>query len=453
MMDTEALCMGCMTTQTVEEPCPRCGYAESAERTPNALAHRAVLNDRFIVGRVLGKPGGFGITYLAWDLTLHTTAAIKEYLPQRLAARHPGDTSITPHTSDEQSHFAEGMEKFLDEARTVVRFSHPNLVRVRDYFAENNSAYLVMDYYDGYSLSEHLLKKVETMPESEALDVMCPILEGLAKVHELGFLHRDIKPANIYLTEQNTPVLLDFGAARQSLGEETESLSVVLTPGYAPFEQYFRKGKQGPWTDVYACAATLYFALSGARPPPALDRESEDELAPLRELNPNVSRAVENAIMAGLARSPDERPQTAIDFRDRLLGSQRSDRVSESASTIIEGPLHKRTATILYSLLGGLIVLLVLGIWTWFEFQEPPPPHAAGHDAPQWQGPPTKSGRKAAGGPPRESIDACRGASYGSACVFEAPHGQEQGRCQQLRSGEIACIPDHHRQRRKGVGP
>lgn len=297
MVDVETLCLGCMTEVVSSTNCARCGYPEGAERNPIALPERTILNERFYGGSVLGKPGGYGITYLAWDLTLQTTAAIKEYLPQRLASRKPGDTGITPVSFDDAVAYTDGLEEFLDEARTLVRFSHPNIVRVRDFFQQNNSAYLVMDYYAGMSLSEYLKELPAVMTEAEAIGLMSPILDGLGTVHELGYLHRDIKPANIYIAAGKTPILLDFGAARHSLGEETESLSVILTPGYAPFEQYFRKGKQGPWTDIYSCAATLYFALSGVRPPPALDRESDDEIVPLNSLNREVSPAVSAVIM------------------------------------------------------------------------------------------------------------------------------------------------------------
>ncbi len=463
MVDVETLCLGCMTEVAKNEICAHCGYPESVERNPIALPERTLLNDRFYVGAVLGKPGGYGITYLAWDLTLQTTAAIKEYLPQRLASRKPGDTEITPVSTDDAIVYTEGLEEFLDEARTLVRFSHPNIVRVRDFFQQNNSAYLVMDYYAGMSLSEHLKQRSAAMTQAEAIDLITPVLDGLATVHELGYLHRDIKPANIYIAAEKTPILLDFGAARHSLGEETESLSVILTPGYAPFEQYFRKGKQGPWTDIYSCAATLYFALSGVRPPPALDRETSDEIVPLDSLNHAVSPAVSAVIMRELSRTPAARSASATAFKDALIRA----RSREPGEINRSKPTRLTTVTVATSL---VLLLIVAGLFVvWMTRDSPSPsvsdqrrivsPNAApsgGSNAsapmPQaevtWRGPPSNS-PKGAPRPPRESTEACRSIALGDVCSFAAPHGMEQGTCRTVRgASDLACIPDHHRHRR-----
>lgn len=300
--------------------CPQCGYQLEQERSPLVLPYRAILNDKFLVGRVLGKPGGFGITYLAWDQTLETPVAIKEFLPGRTVSRDPGSSTVIPNSADDKPVFEKGLQVFLNEARTLVKFNHPNIVRVREYFSQNNTAYFVMDYYHGVSLSEYVRRHGSGLAPKPALAILLPMLAGLEVVHRQGYLHRDIKPGNIYLTANGNPILLDFGAARQVLGEETMSLSVVLTGGYAPYEQYHRKGKQGPWTDVYACGATLYFMLTGERPPDAIERGEDDQLAWPDDVNSAISPELSFAVMKALELQVADRLQSVAEFRALLTG-------------------------------------------------------------------------------------------------------------------------------------
>ena len=283
------------------------------------LAHRTLLhNGQYLIGKVLGKPGGFGITYLALDTRLETRVAIKEYLPRDLAGRDTGQATISAHSSEDGEFFRYGLTQFLQEARTLARFDHANIVRVRNFFEENGTGYLVMDYYDGVTLADHLSQQPQgKLPEKTAVGIMMPILDGLREVHAKNFLHRDIKPQNIYLTTGNRPILLDFGAARQAMSERSRSLSVVLSEGYAPYEQYHRRGEQGPWTDIYACAAVLYHAVSGEPPPPATERMSKDEL----DINAlGVSRSLGITLRSGLAVDHNRRPQTMAEFQGLLLG-------------------------------------------------------------------------------------------------------------------------------------
>ena len=242
----DTLCPGCFADKGQTNPCPHCGYDEQANRGPLPLPHRTLLHDQYLVGRVLGKPGGFGITYLGWDLHLQMRLAIKEYLPRELAGRATDRATVAAHSSDDGEQFRYGLEQFLREARTLAHLDHPNIVGVRHFFEANGTAYLVMNYYQGLSLAEYLDQQGGHMPEEQATQLMLPILDGLRAVHAKDFLHRDIKPQNIYLARLDSggvrPILLDFGAARQAMGEHSRSLSVVLTPGYAPFEQYHRKG-------------------------------------------------------------------------------------------------------------------------------------------------------------------------------------------------------------------
>ena len=320
MAEWDTLCPGCFVDKGNTDVCPNCGYDESERRTPLVLPYRVVLNGQFIVGKVLGKPGGFGITYLGWDINLATLVAIKEYLPRDYAGRDADHASVMAHSREDANLFRFGLEQFLNEARTLARFDHPNVVRVRSFFEQHGTAYLVMDYLQGVNLSEYLTSKGGRLNEQQAGEIMLPILDGLQEVHAKGFLHRDIKPQNIYVTSTGRPILLDFGAARQAMGERSRSLSVVLTPGFSPYEQYHRRGEQGPWTDLYALAATYYYLLTGQAPPDAPERVATDELIPLRQLAPTVSTGLEAAIMQSLSLEAAGRPQDVFIFRDLLFG-------------------------------------------------------------------------------------------------------------------------------------
>ena len=317
------LCPGCFANKGTASLCQHCGYDESLKRGPLVLAHRTPLhNGQYLIGKVLGKPGGFGITYLALDTKLETRVAIKEYLPRDLAGRDGDHATVSAHSAEDGENFRYGLTQFLQEARTLARFDHANIVRVRNFFEENSTGYLVMDYYDGITLADYLAQQPQgKLPEKTAVDILMPILDGLREVHAKNFLHRDIKPQNIYLTTGNRAILLDFGAARQAMGERSRSISVVLSEGYAPYEQYHRRGEQGPWTDIYASAAVLYHAVAGQAPPPATERVSKDELD-VGALG--VSDSLANALRLGLATDHKNRPQTMAEFQGLLLEGARA---------------------------------------------------------------------------------------------------------------------------------
>jgi len=331
--------MHCMAERGRAQRCPNCGAASDPPATPLVLPLRTVLNERFIIGRVLGRPGGFGITYLAWDLTLRTTAAIKEYLPSVLASRGDDRTSVVPNSGEDRAALQGGLDEFLAEAQTLVRFSHRNIARVRDYLTANNTAYLVMDYYRGIGLDQYVRERGEPLGEHEALEIILPVLGGVEAVHAAGFLHRDIKPPNIHLTSGNEPILLDFGAARYAMSERSNPLTVMLTAGFAPFEQYHRRGNQGPWTDIYACGATLYYLLTGSAPPDSIERYSEDTLEAPVLRNPAISESFSHAVVKALAIDPASRPQEVRAFRDLLLGS------APQGVALLPGPLTRSGTT------------------------------------------------------------------------------------------------------------
>jgi formylglycine-generating enzyme required for sulfatase activity/serine/threonine protein kinase len=320
MGDWDFHCPNCFSEKTDgKQQCQFCGYDEGESRSQAALPLRTILNSQYVVGRVLGNPGGFGITYLCWDTMLRTRLAIKEFMPRDNAVRDGDQCNVVAHIGKDREFFEYGLKAFLAEVRTVAGFDHPNIVRVKTYFEQNHTAYLVMDYYEGVSLAEYVKQKGGRLPEKAALGIMGFILDGLRHVHEKGYLHRDVKPTNIYLTGKGQVILLDFGAARYAMGEHSRSLSVVVTPGFSPLEQYSTNGKQGPWTDIYASGATLYYMLTGRQPESAPDRVLSDTLAEPVQLLPDLSPSVNKGLMLTLRINASDRPQSIEELK-KILG-------------------------------------------------------------------------------------------------------------------------------------
>lgn len=320
---SENRCLCCMELKKEPGPCPHCGVDDrELPIAANILPAGSVLDGSYLIGRLLGS-GGFGNTYLAFDLKLHLKVAIKEFLPKELAGRDRHSTEVLVYTSgDSQAQFAVGLDKFLDEARVLAKFkNHPNIVAVSSFFHQFNTAYIVMDYLEGITFKEYLQRKGGRLPYEEVMKIMTPVLDALREVHEVGMLHRDISPDNVYITRKGQVKVLDFGAARQAMGEASKSLSVILKPGYAPSEQYFTKGKQGPWTDIYAVAATIYHALTGQLPPESLERTEEDTLQPPSALGCELPQHAEAALLKALAIKGSDRFQTVAAFMAALEGA------------------------------------------------------------------------------------------------------------------------------------
>ena len=246
-MKEPCICYNCFKERDSQEgPCPYCGFdlSENVKKYPVALRAGTVLNGRYIIGRVLGQ-GGFGITYLAWDESLKARVAVKEYMPNDMAARVGTTVSVAMKSRAED--FTYGLERFKEEAQTLAKFmGQPNIAGVTDYFDENDTSYFVMDYIEGISFKTYIANQGGKVSVQEALDVMIPVLRALTAVHAEGFIHRDVTPDNIYITKDGNVKLLDFGSARYSLGDKSKSLDVILKVGYAPKEQYTRRGRQGP---------------------------------------------------------------------------------------------------------------------------------------------------------------------------------------------------------------
>ena len=274
--------------------------------------------EEFEIVRELGR-GGFGITYLARDHALARLVAVKEYLPQDWGTRQR-DGTIGPRSSTSVADYAWGLERFVDEARVLARLNHPGIVSVYRILEAAGTAYMAMEYVEGHSLADEL-RLPGPLPERRVRKVLEGLAGGLAQVHAAGLLHRDIKPANVMLRAgDGSPVLIDFGAARQQMSRQSRSITAVLTPGYAPIEQYSARGRQGPWTDVYALGAVAYAALTGRVPDDATERTMGDALPPVESVAASpVSSALGGAVAAALAMNPTDRPQDMAEWL-ALLG-------------------------------------------------------------------------------------------------------------------------------------
>ena len=283
----------------------------------------------YTINKVLGQ-GGFGITYLARDQNLHRDVAIKEYLPVSFAHRHR-DFSVKPITGDHRDKYVWGLDSFLKEAQTLARFGHDNIVRVHSVFEENSTAYMVMAYEHGKSLAS-IYSDGSISDQTFFENTFFPIFDGLEAIHRLGFIHRDIKPANIYIRENQTPVLIDFGSARQTSQQQTGEMTTLVSQGYTPLEQYSANyGDQGPWTDIYALAATVYEGMIGERPDECLSRSAcmlrrkpDTLLPPEKASSKGFDSGFVRAVYAGLALEPEARPQTLGEWQSMFNGEARS---------------------------------------------------------------------------------------------------------------------------------
>jgi len=281
-----------------------------------ALPVGTMLGD-YRLDSVIGH-GGFGITYRAFDSQLAKVVAIKEYLPVEFAVRQ--GEKVVPRSARSAEDFAWGRERFLDEARALARFRHPHIVPVMRFLVANGTAYTVMEFEDGRSLGELLGHSGRRLSPDEVRRLAEGLLLGLGAVHAQGFLHRDIKPSNIMIRRDGMPILIDFGAARQAMGDRTRTLTSVLTPQYAPIEQYTAEGKQGAWSDIYSAAAVLHHAITGAPPPEAVSRVGRDTYRPLADSDARAyDKAFLAAIDAALAFAPEQRPQSVAEW-SKLFG-------------------------------------------------------------------------------------------------------------------------------------
>ena len=364
MAEQKHLCYNCFQErETQVGPCPYCGFdlAENERKFPVALRAGTVLNDRYIIGRVLGQ-GGFGITYLALDTQLNAKVAIKEFMPNDIATRIGTTVSVAMDTKSEE--FAYGAERFQEEARTLAKFiGNPNIAAVTSYFDENDTSYFVMDYIEGISFKTYIANHGGKISVEETLNVMIPVLRALTAVHAEGFIHRDVTPDNIYITKDGIVKLLDFGSARYSIGDKSKSLDVILKVGYAPKEQYIRRSRQGPFTDVYSCVACFYAAITGFLPPEALERLEHDELVPISQCGIDIPEYLDKAILKGLAVQPEDRFQNAQEFLDAIESQQVVEvPVSGGAVPAPVPEKKKRKPALIAAIAAAVVVAVGIGI-------------------------------------------------------------------------------------------
>lgn len=315
-INNKQLCENCFS-EISEERCPNCGYSSAdpiVDRT--VLPAGTTLVDKIIVGKVMGK-GGFGITYLGYDIRMSKIIAIKEYYPNGIAYRSNSGIDVLLADPKSEETFEKGAEKFYSEAEMVSQFNgNPNIVSVYDFFRTNNTVYLVMEFINGVTLKNYV-KRHGSISDGQALFIMNKMASALSITHSANVLHRDISPDNIMICADGKIKLIDFGAARQILAESSSNLTVVLKPGYTPIEQYTKKGMQGAWTDIYALGASIYYALTCTVLDDPYERMENDEefSSNKHKINNSLWKILKKCTMI----NSSERYATAIDLKKDLL--------------------------------------------------------------------------------------------------------------------------------------
>ena len=307
-MIIDQLCPFCFSYTNGVSPCPVCFHSKGEPREDlQTLPPGTILDGKYILGMVLGR-GGFGITYLAYDLNLNQKIAIKEYFPSTLVSRH--QQYVVPNLQSDVVNFKKGVESFFMEAQTLAKFQNlPNIAKVLSFFEENNTAYIVMEYVEGIPLSDYLIRAGGKISPEMAIDMLLPVFDALEELHNAGTLHRDLAPDNIYINTLLQTKILDFGTAKNITDQSVRSTSAVIKPGYAPVEQYSKSGNQGPWTDIYALGAILYKLISGITPVGAPDRMTGSDLPSLTDLGCNIDPALDDTIMKAMELYGEDRWQ------------------------------------------------------------------------------------------------------------------------------------------------
>ncbi len=318
-----------------------------------------ILKERYKIEEVIGA-GGFGITYRAWDPLLQAYVAIKEYYPSGIATRSVDSSKVCVPVGNEQKEYHRGLVRFLKEAQDVARFqAEPNIVSIYDYLEENDTAYMVMEYLHGCTLKRYVLDHRGRLDTDHIIHICLSVLDALAVVHASDMIHRDISPENIFICEDLTVKLIDFGAAKQVYLDGEQTMSVVLKPGYAPPEQYVKKDKQGPWTDIYALGATLYFAATGEKPEESFGRALEDTIKPVCIVNPEIPMYLSKIIMQAMSVKIEDRYTTVEAMREALLDGANQGEV-RSIYTIPKSSIPKRYLQTGKKLRGIVLILILV---------------------------------------------------------------------------------------------
>ncbi|MDD3959994.1 MAG: PASTA domain-containing protein [Oscillospiraceae bacterium] len=327
-------CIVCQKDIQDRTVCPFCGQSQDGKPVQAwHLNPGTLIKNRYYLGTAIGS-GGFGITYFAWDRDLSRAVAVKEYLPSEFATRALDQTHVSLFAGNRTQQFKEGLQRYVDEAHRLAQLHRiDGIAQVYDYFEDNGTGYIVMEYIPGITFEEYLKKRGGKIDFKEAISFLIPIMEALKEVHKHGIIHRDVSPDNILITEQGSVNLIDFGAARYATTSHSKSLSVLLKPGYAPEEQYRSQGEQGPWSDVYAMGATLYRSITGEIPPESLERMSNEGTTIPRKLKKaRVGKNISNAIMNAMMVKAEYRYQSMDEFIDALVSEKSVDRLIAPAA-------------------------------------------------------------------------------------------------------------------------
>lgn len=317
-------CQSCFCEYSDEfNICPECGYTIGLQENPiYRLPHGSVINNRYIIGKTIGS-GGFGITYKAWDMKLETIVAVKEYYPLGMVNRVPGTKEVSLVSKKRITDYNNGYTRFLDEARNMAKFNgNANIVNVFEFFEENGTAYIVMEFLEGQDLKGFLTNMGGKLDVETSVLVISEISKALETIHKKGIIHRDISPDNIFICTNNSIKLIDFGAARFSEGGD-KNLTIILKPGFAPPEQYEKVNEQGPWTDIYALGATMYMILTGYKPDESTNRKIKDELMSPNMIIPEIPENISNSVMKAMAVDKHLRFPNMAEFRKAIQGEKK----------------------------------------------------------------------------------------------------------------------------------
>jgi len=317
----EKRCCGCMQIKTQSPLCEHCGYNENIDNLPHQLRVNTVLNGRFRLGKVLGQ-GGFGITYIGWDLKENVPVAVKEYYPKSVVTRDTAVSQTVICTDEEgMEFFRQYRTQFLQEATLLEKFANvPQIVHVKTVFEENNTVYMAMEHVRGTDLRMYI-RMAGLLTVQQTFHILRPVMEALSRIHESGLVHKDISPDNIMILPDGQAKLLDFGAAQdlvhQYQGDTTKTSLSAVKHGFAPVEQYQTNGNLGPWTDVYALCATIHYCLTGKIPKQALDRIDNKKLA--WETIPGLTPGQIAALNRGMEPMPADRFSNVRELYDALF--------------------------------------------------------------------------------------------------------------------------------------
>ena len=320
-VNPKQLCLNCFATLSSDRVCPVCGKKDEDETVAqHILPRRTVLHKQYVIAKLLGE-GGFGITYLAYDLIFSRPVAIKEFFPDGAASRNVKFNNNVSVMREKKIQFYRGLDRFNKETKRLASLENlEGIVSIYNFFRENNTSYIVMEYLDGVSLKRYVQKKGK-LPVDTVLTILHPVISSLSAVHNAGIIHRDISPDNILITRQSEVKLIDFGASLPSDGNENEK-AVILKQGFAPEEQYRLSGIQGPWSDIYALAVTIYYCLTCTLPPESVQRLYEDTLIPPSKLGSDILPHQEKALLKAMAVLASDRYGNIADFEKDIYAKK-----------------------------------------------------------------------------------------------------------------------------------